>query len=511
MAIKLTAESFLAGVRQSGLIDSDRLDERLRQLEKSGLNVTDSMEIAAALVNAGDITDWQSEKLLQGKFKGFMLGRYRLMRLLGRGEMSSIYLAEHVRMKRRCAIKVLPASKVKDTSYLGRFHREAEAVAALDHPNIVRAYDVDMEVEAGTEIHFLAMEYVDGIDLEKLREKEELSIIQAVDYIRQGAEGLAHAHGAGLIHRDIKPGNLLVDRKGIVKLLDLGLARFFNQNEEESLTIKHDEKVLGTADYLAPEQAVDSHSVDARADIYSLGCTLYFALAGQPPFTDGTLVQRLLAHQTKAPTPVNKLRSDVPESLVTILDKMMRKSKEERYQTAQEVAQELGRWLVQNAGAEWCKAHPELVAQFAGLDSLKAALAPIAPVSPTIKRPVPPGSDVIPASASDSVRKRRKVERSRPQSVVNSISAATPMPPSKMVEEPQIPVRVSPASFRQPLPPPKTFAEFLQYHQIWVIAAAVMLAVLMVAGVGYTLQAKSDEETNQVPIQSPDIPEQGLR
>ncbi|HCS52845.1 MAG TPA: serine/threonine protein kinase, partial [Planctomycetaceae bacterium] len=211
------------------------------------------------------------------------------MNLLGRGEMSAVYMAEHIAMQRKCAIKVLPANRVKDTSYLGRFQREARAVATLDHPNIVRAYDVDQQNEGGAEIHFLVMEYVEGQSIEKLvNSKGPMPFVEIADIIRQAAEGLFHAHNAGLVHRDIKPGNLLVSQNGTVKLLDLGLARFFKEDGEESLTIKHDEKVLGTADYLAPEQAVDSHNVDQRGDIYSLGCTFYFALTGHPPFTDGT-------------------------------------------------------------------------------------------------------------------------------------------------------------------------------------------------------------------------------
>ena len=371
MPIKLTAESFLAGVRQSGLIDEKRLDEVLGQLKSSGVDMGDSESLAKALVDRSVISNWQSDKLLQGKHKGFILGRYRLIDLLGRGEMSSVYLAEHVMMKRRCAVKVLPAHRVKDTSYLGRFHREAEAVASLDHANIVRAYDVGQENEAGAEIHFLVMEYVEGRSLDRrLEERGEFKLVEAAEYIRQAAEGLAHAHENGLVHRDIKPGNLLIDGKETVKLLDLGLARFFKSTDEESLTIKHDEKVLGTADYLAPEQAVDSHAVDERADIYSLGCTFYFALTGQPPFTDGTLVQRLLAHQTKAPQPIQRLRADVPTSLADIIDRMMRKAPEDRYQTAADVAQALGLWLIENADDEWKQRHPEIVARLSGIDAL---------------------------------------------------------------------------------------------------------------------------------------------
>jgi serine/threonine-protein kinase len=277
-------------------------------------------------------------------------------------------------MERRCAIKVLPANKVQDTSYLGRFHREARAVASMNHPNIVRAYDVDKQTESGTDIHFLVMEYVEGRNIEQIvKEQGPLDYVSAVDYIRQAADGLGHAHQSGMVHRDVKPGNLLIDNTGVVKLLDLGLARFFKTTDEESLTIKHDEKVLGTADYLAPEQAVDSHQVDARADIYSLGCTMYFALTGHPPFTDGTLVQRLLAHQTKSPPSVRYERPDIDDELLQILDKMMAKKTADRYQTAAEVSEALARWLIEHASAAWKQKHMMIVAALCGMDALQAA------------------------------------------------------------------------------------------------------------------------------------------
>lgn len=369
MTIKLTPASFLSGVRQSGLVEPHKLDQLMAEIEHTGVDQNSAQALAAALVRHGAITEWQSDKLLQGRHKGFILGRYKLLSLLGAGEMSAVYLAEHVMLERRCAIKVLPGNKVKDTSYLGRFHREAKAVARLNHPNIVRAYDVDQQFDSGTEIHFLVMEYVEGRNIEKVvSEQGRLDFITAAEYIRQAADGLGHAHQAGMVHRDIKPENLLIDQEGVVKILDLGLARFFQQSEEESLTIKHDEKVLGTADYLAPEQAIDSHKVDARADIYSLGCTFYFALTGHPPFTEGTLVQRLFAHQTKTPKPVAEARSDVPPELVAILDKMMAKKAADRFQTARDLAQTLTRWLVENAGYEWRVKHVLQVAEVKGMD-----------------------------------------------------------------------------------------------------------------------------------------------
>ena len=373
MTLKLTAASFLAGVKQSGLIEPNRVDSLLRDLLDNGVDCNDSVSIAMALVDRQALTEWQSEKLLQGRHKGFLLGRYRLLSLLGAGEMSAVYLAEHIMMERRCAIKVLPANKVQDTSYLGRFHREARAVAAMNHLNIVRAYDVDKQTESGTDIHFLVMEYVEGRNLEQIvKDRGPLDYVMAVDTIRQAADGLGHAHQLGMVHRDVKPGNLLIDNQGIVKLLDLGLARFFKSDDEESLTIKHDEKVLGTADYLAPEQAIDSHQVDARADIYSLGCTLYFALTGHPPFTDGTLVQRLLAHQTKTPPAVSYERPDIDASLLAILDKMMAKKTSDRYQTAIDVSEALSRWLIEHAPTAWKKKHMMLVAALCGVEALES-------------------------------------------------------------------------------------------------------------------------------------------
>jgi serine/threonine-protein kinase len=367
---KPTADAFLATVRKSGLVEPDRLQKALIDFESAGGDVQDGVAIAEFLIGRQLISKWQAEKLLQGKHKGYFLGKYRLISLLGKGGMSSVFLAEHILMRRRCAIKVLPTRRVADTSYLARFHREAQAVAALDHPNIVRAYDVDHQLERDAEIHFLVMEYVEGSSLQELITRNgPASFCDSVEYIRQAALGLEHAHKAGMVHRDIKPGNLLVDRNGTVKLLDLGLARYFTTEEGTALTIAHDEKVLGTADYLAPEQAIDSHSVDLRADLYSLGCTLYFLLTGSPPFTEGSLAQRLMAHQTKEPPLLESKRPDTPPSLASIVRKMMAKRPEDRFATAHEVADVLQTWLSENADSAWKQAHPQAFGGLKGADT----------------------------------------------------------------------------------------------------------------------------------------------
>ncbi|HVX13277.1 MAG TPA: serine/threonine-protein kinase [Pirellulales bacterium] len=344
----LKADTFVDFVRRSDLVDKDQLAKALAVIEsRSGKgSLEEPKAVARQLRDAGLLTQWQCDKLLEGRHKGFFLGKYKLLDHLGTGGMSAVYLAEHINMQRRVAIKVLPTQRVHDSSYLARFYREARAAASLDHPNIVRAYDVDNQGDT----HYLVMEFVQGQDLQKLvKSQGVLPFELAADYIRQAADGLAHAHKMNLIHRDIKPANLLIDLQGTVKVLDLGLARF-TDDTQASLTIAHDENVLGTADYLAPEQAINSHRVDTRADIYSLGCTFYFALTGHPPFPDGTLPQRLMKHQTSEPTSIAKERRGAPAAVVAICQRMMAKSPDKRYQTATEVAEALAGWLATSGG-----------------------------------------------------------------------------------------------------------------------------------------------------------------
>jgi len=339
----LSVESFLDFVERSELVEAQTLQAALDDFKQqhSGEMTTDADRLANFLIDRKLLTTWHVEKLMEKKYRGFSLGKYRMLRLIGSGGMSTVYLAEHKLMHRQRAIKVLPKRRVKDSSYLARFHLEAQATSQLDHPNIVRCYDVDNDGDT----HYIVMEFIEGKDLNTIVKQEgHLPLELACNYIAQSAEGLAHAHEKGLIHRDVKPANLLVDKKGIVKILDLGLA-LFSDNEQASLTVEHNENVLGTADYLAPEQAVNSHKVDHKADIYGLGCALYFLLTGRPPFPEGTLAQRIAKHQTQMPEDIRKIRPDCPRDLADICVKMMQKRPEKRYATMREVADALEGWL----------------------------------------------------------------------------------------------------------------------------------------------------------------------
>lgn len=340
---KAVAQSFLDLVRRSQLVEEDQLEKFLSQYQKANDGQLPERQeaLAEAMIEAGLLTDWQADKLLAGKHKGFILGKYKLLRHLGKGGMSQVYLAEHILMRARRAIKVLPQNRVEDSSYLERFRIEARAAAKLDDPNIVRAYDIDTH---DGKTHYLVMEYVDGKDLHALvKDNGPLKYELAADYVAQVARGLSHAHEMGLVHRDIKPANCLVDKNHTVKLLDMGLARLID--DEASLTLENNENVLGTADYLAPEQALNSHKADKRADIYSLGCTLYFLLTGHPPFPEGSISERLLKHQVETAPSILKERPDAPPTLVHICEKMMAKRPEDRYQTAADVTQRLAEWL----------------------------------------------------------------------------------------------------------------------------------------------------------------------
>ena len=342
MASKLTVDEFLAALESSGVVSR----EQLQQIRDSDACAETQAEqpstLADSLVNDRTLTRWQADTLLKGNPSDVFLGKYKLLDLLGEGSMGTVYLAEHSMMRRRCALKVLPASQVGESSNLERFLREAQAVAALDHPNIVRAYDIYDESQDDQQLYYLAMEYVRGDDVQSLVSRDgPFDWIKAADVARQVADGLAHAHAANLVHRDVKPSNLLIDREGVVKILDLGLVSFFDENKQSSVTLDNSETILGTADYMSPEQALDSHGVDHRTDIYSLGCVLYFMLTGRPPFHEGPVAMRLMAHQSKQATPIRDIVPDVPPELAEVLHKMLEKDSDTRFATATEVSDAL--------------------------------------------------------------------------------------------------------------------------------------------------------------------------
>lgn len=340
--IDLSREGFLDNLVASRLLSDAELKAFVHHHPDA-----DAIDLSDGLLARGLLTPYQLAAISKGQFKDLRIGNYDIMDKLGAGGMGTVLKARHRRMKRVVALKLLLPMYCQDESFIRRFQREVETLARLGHPNIVMAYDAD-DSEQG---YFLVMEFVDGRDLASLIAKQgPMDVPTAVDCILQAARGLAYAHQLNVIHRDIKPANLLRDQNGVVKVTDLGLARLSAEaSESEGSSITKAGYVLGTPDYMSPEQAVDSSTLDHRADIYSLGGTLYFLLIGRPMYTGSSVMAILMKHRD-APIPlIGENRDDIPPKLDAIFQKMVAKRTSERYQSMQEVIEAL-EGLHQNSG-----------------------------------------------------------------------------------------------------------------------------------------------------------------
>lgn len=388
MSVPATADDLVLLIRKSGLVDERKLTAFLNSHQKDGVLTSEPKKVVATMVREGLLTFFQGEQYLLGKWRGFTLGKFKLLERIGVGGMGQVFLCEHTFMRKRMAVKVLPPTKAEDPVSLGRFYREARVASGLEHPNIVRTFDIDQDGP----LHFLVMEYMDGTSLlEIVKRFGPMNVARACHYIRQACCGLQYAHSRGMIHRDIKPGNILVDRQGVAKLLDMGLARFYH-DEQDQLTLKYDDKnVLGTADYVAPEQTRDSRNIDIRADVYGMGATFYYILAGQPPFPEATIAEKLIAHQTKKPTPLRDLRSEIPQGVARIIEKMMAKDPKDRYQTPQEVVDALEVWTQQPIDPPPADEMPRLspAATEAMFATAKTAPTPAPAPAPAAREPAP--------------------------------------------------------------------------------------------------------------------------
>jgi serine/threonine protein kinase/DNA-binding response OmpR family regulator len=329
----LSSDSFVQNWSTSGMVSEHEARETLAEAPEPVRR--DPELFVRYLIETGRLTAYQAERIRDRKFQELLIGNYEVLDRLGAGGMGTVFKARHRRMKRLVAIKVLSAEVAKSQEFVHRFQREVEAVARLSHPNIVMAFDAD-EDNVG---HFLVMEYVDGRDLQTDVEKQgAIAPRPAVDYIVQAARALDYAHAQGIIHRDIKPANLLRDSKGVIKVADLGLARFndpLGRQGDGASAITQAGTIMGTVDFMPPEQAEGLKTTDRRADIYSLGCTLYYLLTGLPPYRGQTLMATLLQHRD-APIP-SLAAAGLPPQIDPVFQRMVAKHPEARYQSMADV------------------------------------------------------------------------------------------------------------------------------------------------------------------------------
>lgn len=339
-----SVETFLAILQRMQVLTPQEVQEVAREL---GPHFTNPHDLAHYLIEIDWLTAYQVRLLFSGRWEELAIGPYLILDRLGEGGVSEVFKAWDSLKGRIVALKVLHQHLTAHAAAVYEFQRELQTVTRLSHPNIIQTFDAH---QVGA-VNYFAMEYVEGLDLARyVQQSGPLPIEQACDYVRQVAQGLQHAHQLGLVHRDIKPANLFLvnppssapaapGQRGVeplVKILDWGLARVRadagGSTDWAGLDIDAEKGLLiGTADYIAPEQARDPCLVDIRADIYSLGCTLYFLLVGQPPFSGGSLMQKLMQHQDAERPHVRELRPDVPEELAVVVQRMMARCPEERY------------------------------------------------------------------------------------------------------------------------------------------------------------------------------------
>jgi serine/threonine-protein kinase len=363
-------ETLLHVIRRVGLLTAPQIEQVTQELVPL---YDDPLALGQYLVEIDWLTSFQLHLLFEGHWNELRVGPYFVMDRLGEGGVSEVFKAWDTERGRLVALKVLRQHLASQSDAVRQFKQELQAVTRLKHPNVINTFDAD---QIGS-LHYFAMEFVEGTDLDRyVRRHGSLEVEEACDYVRQVSQGLQHAHQSGLVHRDIKPANLFLinppldmnplaaaagpsGRRGpdpVVKILDWGLARLQPQPGEHPDTTNVDldaEKgeLIGTADYIAPEQSQDASLVDIRADIYSLGCTFYFLLTGQPVFPGNSLMQKILQHQQSPPPPVRQLRPEVPEEIDNLILKMLAKRPEDRIQIPLLVAVPLRRFIPGASGS----------------------------------------------------------------------------------------------------------------------------------------------------------------
>ncbi|AMV26402.1 Serine/threonine-protein kinase StkP [Gemmata sp. SH-PL17] len=427
-----SAEDLMQALRVSGLFTPEQLRAVTRVLNSFGADLQGGMRY---IVHRELVTRYQLGKIFRGKVADLIVGPYVVLDKIGEGGMGKVFRARHVQLDRTVALKVIRPGLVTNPTVRGRYAREVQATGKLNHPNVVRVDDAG-EIDGK---FYLAMEFVDGIDLSRMiRDYRSLEVIEVCEYARQAALGLQNAHEHGLVHRDVKPSNIVVagerhlpqaTEPAVVKVLDLGLARAIDPDDMVSPDLTRDHTVVGTPDYMAPEQARNSKLVDARADLYSLGCTVYFLLTGNPPFPNGGPIEKLIQHQTNHPPALQSVRPDVPAGVAELIAKLMAKKPGDRFATAGEFAAAIEPFTIYPVGA------PAVPVIAVSDGSTNSALS---------EDTHPPRSTLAPASGSSIGTKPLLDIPPEPAPVPQQIAPSDKTPRPSALEEPLAVIEPSP-------------------------------------------------------------------
>ncbi|HEY7156336.1 MAG TPA: serine/threonine-protein kinase [Gemmataceae bacterium] len=346
--MELTVQNVYGLLLRSKLLSIDEAKTMFARWQQEAKDAANNLaQFASWMVAHKYLTDYQAQLLARGHAEGFFLNEYKILDRLGKGRMAGVYKARH-QLGQIVAIKVLPPSKAKDATLLGRFHREARLALRLKHPNIVRTF----QTGAAAGLHYIVMEYLEGETLDEIiARRGKMPSNEAIRLVYQALQGLQHIHAQGLVHRDLKPANLMLvaatpdsTLRATVKVLDIGLGRILfdeTAGEPGDIELTSEGVLLGTPDYMSPEQARDPRHTDIRSDVYSLGCVLYHLLAGQPPFPDTNIISQMIRHATEPAKPLKTLNAAVPDGLQQIVNRMMAKDPAQRYPTPERAAEAL--------------------------------------------------------------------------------------------------------------------------------------------------------------------------
>jgi serine/threonine protein kinase len=408
-----SVQTFLKTILRSGVLDRSQLRQALRDVPSDQRD--DAEAVADHLVNAGKLSRFQASKLLRGMALGLVLGPFHVLAPIGKGGMGTVYLARDSRSQQLVALKVLSPKRAREEErLLARFRREMDMCQRVAHPHLAWTYEVGL----CQGVYYIAMEYIPGKNLFRLVSDDgPLPVPRAARLFAEVATALDHAHNQGLIHRDLKPSNIIITPHDHAKVLDLGLALVQGEVPVEREVIGGRGYVVGTMDYIAPEQTENAAKVDPRSDIYSLGCTLYFTLTGQPPFPGGTALEKIQRHRGEDPVPVPQLNAAVPPAFIGLLRKMMAKDPEHRFASAAEVQEKLLPWasgdIVQPLDRQGDREYQQAIAE---LESAEVPLDLIAEVIPVGIPVAPKRNGARPTAANVAATEEPTSEEPRPVS-----------------------------------------------------------------------------------------------